>query len=303
MCDKALENSAVAQNFTNTIQAYRLTMPVVSNLRNPSLKERHWEQIRDLLLNDISEDSKITLGELVDNQTTQHSLAIATITTKAENEEILTKMLKKIAQLWDNEEFEVVTYKDRRDYFIIVEIDEITLLLDDSIVSINTILGSQYVGAIRESVEEWKDKLLTLQSALESWMTCQKAWMHLETIFAAPDIQKQLPEEAKNFKKVDGQWKDIMKRTYADANCVRNGTMKGLEDTFDKCNVVLDQVQKGLDEYLEVKRQGFPRFYFLADEELLKLLSRAREPQAVQPHLRKIFDGIYSLDFGEQGET
>ena len=145
-----------------------------------------------MLLSDISEDSKITLGELVAEQTTRHSLAIAIITTKAENEEILTKMLKKVAQLWDNEEFEVVSYKDRRDYYIIVEIDEVTLLLDDSIVSINTILGSQYVGAIRESVEEWKEKLLTLQSVIETWMTCQKSWMHLETIFSAPDIQKQV---------------------------------------------------------------------------------------------------------------
>ena len=47
MCDKALENSAVAENFTNTIQDYRLTMPVVANLRNLSLKERHWEQVRN----------------------------------------------------------------------------------------------------------------------------------------------------------------------------------------------------------------------------------------------------------------
>jgi len=69
---------------------------------------------------------------------------------------------------------------------------------------------------------------------------------------------------------------------------------------FIQHNATLDKVQKGLDEYLELKRQTFPRFYFLADAELLSLLARAREPQAVQPHLRKIFDAIYELDFGEQ---
>lgn len=50
--------------------------------------------------------------------------------------------------------------------------------------------------------------------------------------------------------------------------------------------------------HLQVKRQAFPRFYFLADDELLELLSRCRDTDAVQPHLRKCFDGVYSLDFG-----
>lgn len=49
----------------------------------------------------------------------------------------------------------------------------------------------------------------------------------------------------------------------------------------------------------QVKRQAFPRFYFLADDELLELLSRCRDTGAVQPNLRKCFDAIYSLDFGD----
>lgn len=49
----------------------------------------------------------------------------------------------------------------------------------------------------------------------------------------------------------------------------------------------------------QVKRQAFPRFYFLADEELLELLSRCRDTAAVQPHLRKCFDAVHSLEFGD----
>lgn len=44
-------------------------------------------------------------------------------------------------------------------------------------------------------------------------MLCQQSWMYLEVIFSAPDIQRQLPSEAKLFIIVDKSWKEIMRRT------------------------------------------------------------------------------------------
>lgn len=49
--------------------------------------------------------------------------------------------------------------------------------------------------------------------------------------------------------------------------------------------------------YLESKRAVFARFYFLANEDLLQILSQTKEVTNVKPHLKKVFENLVDVTF------
>jgi dynein heavy chain len=61
----------------------------------------------------------------------------------------------------------------------------------------------------------------------------------------------------------------------------------------------LEICQKALEDYLETKRNVFPRFYFCSNELLLKLLSVGSDPNAVQDDFENLFDAINKVSFDE----
>jgi dynein heavy chain len=110
------------------------------------------------------------------------------------------------------------------------------------------------------------------------------------------DIRKQMPKETVMFDKVDSGWKIVTAKVkatkYARVACTEEGLLKQLNSMNDD----LEQIQKALDQYLEAKRQLFPRFYFVSNDDLLEILGQSRNPKAVMPHMLKCFDNIKTLE-------
>ena len=295
-----LPGNDAAPKLKEMVEKFRDTLPVVVNLRCESLKQRHWDRIHELVGYEIDGVEGFTLGLLISKSIMLHASEIDTIATEAVQESVLEQMLSKVEAMWKSADFEVCNHKDSKDLFILGPVEDVQVNLEDSLVTISTILGSRYVGPIREQVDAWQGNLMLMQETLDEWIQCQRNWMYLENIFSAQDIQKQLPNESKMFFQVDVSWKEIMRQTNADPNCVKAGTHKGRRDLFLKHNAVLDKIQKSLEDYLETKRAIFARFYFLANDELLEILAQTKDPRAVQPYLRKCFENLVALEFGDE---
>eukprot|EP00606_Chrysophyceae_sp_TOSAG23-5_P001616 GSChrysophyteH2.ASY1.ANO1.110.1 assembled CDS len=302
LASKGLPMSKVVPKLKESVEEFNPVLPLVNDLGSLCLKDRHWNQITELVaIEDTPPNAAFTVIDLIDKGITRFQEEVQVISTAAQQEAILEEMMGKVTAQWDNLDFNVINYKDIKDLYVLGDTSEVTQSLDDCLVTINTVLGSRYVGGIRSYVDMWRAKLMLFQETLDEWQTCQRNWMYLEVIFGSADIIRQLPGPAKIFQFVDKSWKFIMKMTADEPNALMCGTKdKTRLETFKQHNANLDQIQKDLEDYLETKRMAFPRFYFLSNDELLEILSQAKEPRAVQPHLRKCFDNLIKLEFGSE---
>ncbi|CUG93652.1 unnamed protein product [Bodo saltans] len=290
---------SVTERLLGGITVEKSNMAVMVELCNPALKEEHWLKIFDGIGKRLPPPDARTLETLRTFGAYQHADLINSISGVATGEYSLVKQIQKIAQVWEAMEFVLIKNRETDANCILGGVDEIMLLLEDHQVQVQTCLASRYVGGIRQMVEDWDTKLQLVRDVIDEWTNVQKSWMYLEFIFSSDDIKKQLPEESKMFAQIDKTYRQLMTKSQANNNVTAIATEEGLLINLKQSNVMLDKIQKRLEDYLETKRVAFPRFYFLSNDELLSILSDVRNPTAVQPHLQKCFDNIKELTFDD----
>jgi dynein heavy chain len=208
-----------------------------------------------------------------------HIETVEKVSESASKEYSLERTLDKMQKDWTGVVFDRKAWRDTGS-FVLNATDEIQILLDDQVVKAMAMKASPYIGPFEDRARQWEKTLLTIQEVLDSWLKCQNGWLYLEPIFGSDDIMQQMPTEGRKFKTVDVQYRKMMEKLKITADVVVVGADEELLNQLQQSNVLLDDVNKGLSEYLETKRLAFPRFYFLSNDELLEILSETKGPAA-----------------------
>ncbi|KAB5587265.1 hypothetical protein PHYPO_G00011210 [Pangasianodon hypophthalmus] len=286
----------VAESFRTKIDKFKQHLPILSTICNPGIKDRHWEKISSIVGFDVKPEPDTSLLNMVELGLPKYADKLEEIGAAASKEYSLEKALEKMKNEWTDLQFGFTQYRDTGTS-VVSAVDDVQVLLDDHIIKTQTIKGSPFIKPIEEECKQWEEKLLQMQDILDAMLMCQSAWLYLEPIFSSEDIISQMPEEGRKFSIVNTYWRDIVAEALKDTHVLVATAQPNMLERLQESNVFLEEIQHGLNTYLEEKRLYFPRFFFLSNDELLEILSETKDPQRVQPHLKKCFEGIAKLEF------
>jgi len=292
----------VTEQLKREIEELQKVLPIVEILSNPGLKQRHWEKIQTVLGAQF-DWNKVTLKDIISKGVDAHKEEISDISDLAGKEYTLEKSLGKMQDDWKSMEFVVISKPETGIKLLAGnKLEEMQLMLDENIVTAQQIRANPFVKPIEEEANAWERKLTNLRIILEKWIKVQMEYLYLNPIFDSEDITKRLPAEANKFQRIDQTWREIMDRVDHDKLVMNVDNIPGLMERLENANKDLDSITANLNTYLEDKRKRFPRFYFLANDDMYDILGDTKNPHKIETYLKKIFEGIRSLVFTEDTE-
>jgi dynein heavy chain len=303
---KSMSEDIKAQSAFKAVDAailnFKESLPLTVSLKGESMKLRHWQKIVDTtgVSLDVSNLNMMTLGNIFEMELHRFSTDIEEIVNESVQEAKIEVELQKIEEMWSAYDLQVIPNirpgTSTSSGWILLFTEELRMDLDDNMLNLQTMAGSRFISSFQDKCKFWERSLNLVSDCLDMWSTVQKKWMYLESIFASEDIRLQLPDEAKKFDGIDKAFRTIMNNTHKNPKVVEACTADNRFEVLSELSDILDQTQKGLSDYLNTKRQAFPRFYFISDDELLSILGSS-DATCIQLHLMKLFDNVKAFTF------
>ncbi|XP_045152663.1 dynein axonemal heavy chain 10 [Echinops telfairi] len=261
---RQVRSLSVAYYLEAKMKAFKDSIPLLLDLKHEALRERHWKELMEKTGVFFEMTETFTLENMFAMELHKHADVLNEIVTAAIKEIAIEKAVKEILDTWENMKFTVMKYYK----------------------------GTQERGYILGSVDDviqcLDDNTVNLQSISGSRFVgpfLQTVHKWEKTLSLIGEVIEIMADTLKD---------PVIKKCCEAQN--RLSELQSLSEGLEKC-------QKSLNDYLDSKRNAFPRFFFISDDELLSILGNS-DPLCVQEHMIKMYDNIASLKFndGDSGE-
>ncbi|KAH9593148.1 Dynein heavy chain region D6 P-loop domain [Trypanosoma melophagium] len=300
----------IIQYLSHLLDEWTSCVPILRFVRGEGMMTEHWnEMFRLLEIEKGMKSSELTFGHIMDHykQIIAKESELKSLHVRAQGEVQIRDALQDLRAWALESTFTLITPTDTNTNTnsnsakvkLITDWKETMTGVSENQALILSLKDSPFFSHFSDEINGWEVKLATLSETLTLMNTIQRKWTYLEPIFA----RGALPQEQARFRRVDKEFVSILHEIENDPRVM---TMVSQSDIVDRLKTILEQIercQKSLIEYLEAKRESFPRFYFISDEDMLEILGHSKNPSVIQTHLKKLFMGIHSVIFSEDQKS
>ncbi len=104
----------IVEHSKNRVDQFRRTMPLVTDLHNHAMRERHWTNLQETLQKKFDHEAEdFTLEKIIDLGFDQYAEKVAEISGAASKELAIEQAIAGIKETWDETVLDVAPYKDR----------------------------------------------------------------------------------------------------------------------------------------------------------------------------------------------
>lgn len=287
---------------TSCTKTWSIFLPLITQLKEDCMVDRHWTILKKTLGHDFTISNDFQLKKFFDMELYKFSEPVEDIVDQARNEAKMEKTLKKIKETWDVIVFDKTQHK-QTDIFLLKVSEENFELLEEAQVQVQNMFASRYLQHFEKEVVEWQKALSSISDNTTLLSEVQRSWSFLENLFiGSEEVKKELPEESDKFIEIDKEVKRIIIQGN-NMNIVKDFCNQ--PDIGHKLEIVqkqLEACERALNEFLNRKREAFPRFYFVSTMDLLDILSNGNNPFRIMRHMSKVFLAMQELRLQDNGD-
>ena len=268
--------------------------------------DEHWTELFRKL--------KIPKGVRIDNLNVGHFLEVSeavaenlafckNLTSRATGEVRIREAMAELKSWCTEIQFNLIEHNElNRNTPLITDWKELFTALGDNMSLLASLKDSPYFKPFEAQALVYETNFALLDHSLNGLNQIQRRWLYLEPIFG----RGSLPAQQERFKRVDTDFRQIVLQLQQDTHVFTLADPSLFPQLRESVDTMLDQLercQKALSDFLEEKRSKMPRFYFIGDDDLLEILGQSQNAVVIQSHLKKLFQGLYNVDFGANNKS
>ncbi|KAL7707900.1 dynein heavy chain cytosolic putative [Lotmaria passim] len=298
---KEIPANSVTVHIRTMLDQWGRCVPLLKYVRGDGFTPAHWTELFTLLkLRGVTQDT-VNFGQILDHHESilNNEAQIKKLHSRAQGEAQIREALDDVRAWGTEARFALTPHPDRAGVVLITEWKDTMSALSDNRALLLSMKESPYFSLFSNDATKWEERLSTLDEYLRHMNQIQRKWVYLEPIFR----RGALPNEKQRFDRIDAAYLTVMKSVEKDSRLMALAEHGEFKSTLRDVSEQLERCQKALNEYLESKRDSFPRFYFISDDDLLEILAQSKNPSVIQSHLKKLFMGVHSVQFDAQKEN
>ncbi|KAJ1439145.1 dynein heavy chain and region D6 of dynein motor-domain-containing protein [Ochromonadaceae sp. CCMP2298] len=294
---KRVKDWPVFKRLELEVKNMSISLPLVHDLHSHAMRERHWKSLMAITGVTFDRGANFCLDDLLALNLQYHVDAVSEIVEVANKELKIENKLLQIGEIWRKFTLQMSQHRDT-EVFVVTPPEDVLEALEEHSLLLQSMAGmGKFVEFFKEQVSYWQQSLGEVESTLKLVLMVQRQWGSLESIFlGSADIRAQLPDDTKRFEGVDAEFKEQMRDVGSKPGVLECCRSDGREVALVNMHKELEKCEKALNEYLEIKKSFFPRFYFVSNAALLDILSNGNIPAKIMQHLGSVFDGIGDLE-------